>query len=250
MPRRPPPRDPGHRAMSLAIAEPAPADLYDTALRSAGCPGERWMWFARYEGGPRHCLAGALGQWVGTADDADRELLARASGTVLDAGCGPGRLVAELAAQGREAAGIDTSRVAVTLTRALGATAVRGSIFAPVPGEGGWDTVLLADGNIGIGGDPVALLTRCRELLAPGGRVLAELDPPGTGLRAARVRLERGDERGSWFPWAHVGVDAVAGPAGAAGLAVEATWERDGRWFVALVSLVAQEPVRRLGLVS
>ena len=234
--------------MSLAIADPVPADLYDTALRSAGRPEERWRWFARYEGGPRHSLAGALGQWVGRADDADRDLLARARGTVLDAGCGPGRLVAELAAQGREAVGIDTSRVAVALTRALGATAVRRSIFQPVPGEGGWDSVLLADGNIGIGGDPVALLTRCRDLLAPDGRVLAELDRPGTGLRAARVRLERGVERGSWFPWAHVGVDAVAGPAAAAGLEVTATWELDGRWFAALAAGGA--PVVRLDRAS
>ena len=30
----------------------------------------------------------------------------------------------------------------------------------PMPGEGRWDTVLLADGNIGIGGAPVALLRR------------------------------------------------------------------------------------------
>ncbi|MBN1093424.1 class I SAM-dependent methyltransferase [Blastococcus sp. TML/M2B] len=201
--------------MSLAIAEPAPADLYDTALRSAGSPAERWRWFARYEGGGRHSLAGALGQWVGTADDADRELLDRAEGTVLDAGCGPGRLAAELAGQGREALGVDTSREAVRIARGLGATAVRRSVFEPVPAEGGWDTVLLADGNIGIGGDPVALLSRCRELLTPTGRVLVELGRPGTGLRAGRVRLERGAERGSWFPWAQVGADAVAVPAAA-----------------------------------
>jgi SAM-dependent methyltransferase len=232
--------------MSVAIADPAPADLYDTALRSAGSPGERWRWFARYEDGPRRSLDGALRQWVGAADDADRELLARAEGLVLDAGCGPGRLVAELAAQGREAVGVDISPAAITLTRALGATAVHRSLFEPLPGEGAWDTVLLADGNIGIGGDPVALLARCRELLAPGGRVLAELDPPGTGLRADRVRLERGAERGSWFPWAHVGVDAVAGPARTAGLEMDATWERDGRWFASL----AARPAGHLGPVS
>ncbi len=232
--------------MSLAIVELPTTDLYDTALRSADEPGERWRWFARYEGGRRHSLAGALAQWVGSADDADRDLLARARGTVLDAGCGPGRLVGELAGQGREAVGVDTSPVAITLTRALGAPAIRRSIFDPVPAEGSWDSVLLADGNIGIGGDPVALLTRCRELLAPAGRILVELDPPGTGVRTARVRLERGAERGDWFRWAHVGVDAVAGPAAAAGLEVDGTWERDGRSFAALTD----RPAPLLGLAS
>lgn len=227
--------------MSLAIAGRSATDLYDTALRCADEPGERWRWFARYEGGRRYSLAGALGQWVGTADDADRDLLARAEGAVLDAGCGPGRLAAELAYQGREALGVDTSEVAVRIARQLGATAVRRSVFQPVPAEGSWDTVLLADGNIGIGGDPVALLARCRELLTPAGRVLVELDPPGTGLRATRVRLERGAERGSWFPWAHVGVDAVAGPAAAAGLEVDETWDLDGRSFASLAPSAGED---------
>ena len=154
---------------------------------------------------------------------------------MLDAGCGPGRLVIELARQGRESVGIDTSRVAVRLARTSGATALCRSIFDPLPGEGGWDAVLLADGNIGIGGDPAALLARCRELAGPAGRVLVELDPPGTGLRADRVRLERGAQSGSWFDWAHVGVDAIDGPAAEAGLRVEETWQRGGRSFAVLI---------------
>ena len=32
---------------------------------------------------------------------------------------------------------------------------LRRDLFAPLPGEGRWHHVLLADGNIGIGGDPV-----------------------------------------------------------------------------------------------
>lgn len=236
--------------MSVAIADPAPADLYDTALRSAGRPEERWQWFVRYEGGRRHSLADALGQWVGSADDVDRDLLGRAAGAVLDAGCGPGRLVAELAAQGREALGVDTSTVAIALTRALGGTAVHRSIFDPVPGEGGWDTVLLADGNIGIGGDPAALLARCRELVAPTGRVLVELDRAGIGLRTTRIRLERGTARGSWIPWAHVGLDAVDDPAEEAGLEVVSTWQCAGRSFASLAPCTDERSVVRLDRAS
>ena len=72
-------------------------------------------------------------------------------------------------------------------------------------------------------------------------RVLVELDPPGTGLRATRVRLERGSERGTWFPWAHVGIDAVAEPAAAAGLEVDCTWDSDGRSFASLAPSTGDE---------
>ena len=225
--------------MTPLLAVPQPTDLYAAALHSMSEPGGHRHWYARYEDGPRRSLGEALRRWCGTADAADRDLLDRAPGAVLDLGCGPGRLVIELARQGRQGAGVDTSRVAVRLARMAGATALCRSIFDPVPGEGGWDSVLLADGNIGIGGDPVRLLARCRELIGPDGRVLVELDPPGTGLRADRVRLERGSERGSWFAWAHVGADAVARPAAEAGLRAEETWERAGRSFAVLAPTVA-----------
>lgn len=91
---------------------------------------------------------------------------------------------------------------------------------------------------MGIGGDPAALLTRCRDLVGPTGQVLVELDPPGTGLRYHRVRLEHGAQRGSWFDWAHVGVDAVDDPAARAGLCVHETWEKAGRSF----ALLAPQP--------
>ena len=228
--------------MSLAIAQPT--DLYAAALHSMTEPGGHRHWYARYEDGPRRSLGEALRRWCGSADATDQDLLARAPGTVLDLGCGPGRLVIELARQGRQGAGVDTSRVAVHLARKAGATALCRSIFDPVPGEGGWDSVLLADGNIGIGGDPAALLARCRQLIGPTGRVLAELDAPGTGMRSDRVRLERGSQRGSWFDWAHVGVDAIDGPAAAAGLRVSETWERAGRSFAALVPDAVVRPLR------
>jgi SAM-dependent methyltransferase len=223
------------------LAVPRPTDLYAAALRSMA---ERSMaepaglrhWYARYEDGPRRSLTEALRRWCGTADATDLDLLARAPGAVLDLGCGPGRLVIELGRQGRQAAGVDTSRVAVRLARKAGATALCRSMFAPLPGEGAWDSVLLADGNIGIGGDPVTLLRRCRDLIGAAGRVLVELDPPGTGMRADRVRLERGGQRGHWFAWAHVGADAIEGPAADAGLRVEETWQRAGRSFAALVA--------------
>ena len=45
------------------------------------------------------------------------------------------------------------------------------------PATGRWQTVLLADGNVGLGGDPRRVLRRAAELLRRGGRCIAEFDP-------------------------------------------------------------------------
>jgi len=128
---------------------------------------------------------------------------------VLDIGCGPGRHVAALRAAGQSSLGLDLSPVAVSITRGRGADAVLGSVFHDVPRAGSWATALLLDGNIGIGGAPGALLSRARELLAPAGTVLVELDPPGRRTSLTQVRLEAPGVVSEWFVWAHVGVDGI-----------------------------------------
>jgi hypothetical protein len=93
--------------------------------------------------------------------------------------------------------------------------------------------VLLADGNVGIGGDPVVLLRRCRTLAQPDGRVLVELQAPGTGCATVRTRLERNGEVTAWFDWATW--ESTRSPAGGAGrLHVQDTWHAGGRWFASL----------------
>jgi SAM-dependent methyltransferase len=136
------------------------------------------------------------------------------------------------------ALGVDPAPAACALARSRGAAVLQRSVFDPLPGAGRWRTIVLADGNIGIGGDPVRLLRRCRDLLAPGGTVVVEVEAPSstTGWRRHRVRLERGPVHGPWFSWAVVGAPAVAGLAVAAGLEVRRlqhiTEER--RWFAHL----------------
>jgi hypothetical protein len=51
--------------------------------------------------------------------------------------------------------------------RARGVPVILGDAFGPVPYEGRWQHVLLADGNIGIGGSPRALLHRVTSMLRP-----------------------------------------------------------------------------------
>jgi SAM-dependent methyltransferase len=185
-------------------------------------------------------------RWHAEPSPHEEALLAGMAAPVLDVGCGPGRLVLGIARRGEVALGVDPAPAAVALARDRGAAVLQRSVFDPLPGAGRWRTILLADGNIGIGGDPLRLLQRCRDLLAADGTVVAEVEPPA-GVPAAtnshrsgwglyRARLERGDTHGPWFSWAVVGADAIAGLAYTAGLALLRLEHvaAEGRWFAHL----------------
>lgn len=175
-------------------------------------------------------------RWRATPDPGDELLLNSCTGPTIDIGCGPGRLTAALTERGVAALGTDISAVAVRLTLAAGAPAVRRDVFDRQPGEGRWRHALLADGNIGIGGDPVRLLRRVRELLCAGGSALVEVEPPGSGLRHDRVRVSTDETDGArWFDWAWLGSDAAADAAAEAGLTTNWLREAGGRWFTELV---------------
>ncbi len=175
-------------------------------------------------------------RWYSEPSPGEMQLLHGIAGPVLDVGCGPGRLVVGLGRLGVMALGIDPAPGAVRACRERGAPVLQRSVFQRLPAEGRWGTVLLADGNVGIGGDPVRLIARCRDLAGPEGHVLVELASAGTGLRQHRARLECGHDVGPWFDWAEVGVDAIAEVAGAAGLAPFncQPLAGEGRWFATL----------------
>ena len=173
-------------------------------------------------------------EWLRPASHADRLLLGHCRGVTLDIGCGPGRMGAHLNQQGHCVLGVDIVREAVEQARRRGVPAMRRSVFEPMPGEGCWDTVLLADGNIGIGGAPLALLRRTAELLDRGGRVVCDLAAPGTGLRVHAARLVTHLRNSDPFPWAEVGPEAIGPLADQAGLRVLHLRKRHGRWFAVL----------------
>jgi SAM-dependent methyltransferase len=175
-------------------------------------------------------------RWCAPPDEADLTLLVRCRGAVLDIGCGPGRLVAGVARRGLPVLGLDVSPAAVERTRGAGGAVLRRSVFDRLPAEGRWSTALLADGNIGIGGDPVALLRRVGEILAPGGRLLAEAAPYEVDERMT-VRVEDGRGRqGRDFLWARLGPDALWAAARAAEWTAAEEWTAGGRRFTALVN--------------
>jgi SAM-dependent methyltransferase len=209
-----------------------PAELLYGRLLASAVGGEPVEARVRIADGRAQQLP--LRRWLAPVDAADRAVLAHAAAPVLDIGCGPGRHLAALAAAGHEGLGLDLSPVAVRLARARGAEAILRSVFADVPRAGAWATALLLDGNIGIGGAPVALLARTRALVAPGGAVLVEVGPPDARTRRVRVRLETNGAISPWFGWATVGARGIAPVARAAGLEPRATIVAGRRWFARL----------------
>jgi SAM-dependent methyltransferase len=172
-------------------------------------------------------------RWSGPADADDAWLLDRCVGPTVDLGCGPGRLLVGLVRRGVPALGVDHSAVAQARCRARAVVMVRRDVFARLPGEGRWRHVLLADGNVGIGGDPARLLARAARLLAPGGTVLVETDAAAERDWRGTVRVRTAAGFGPTTPWARIGADVLGALAEPLGLAVVA--RRSGqRAFVAL----------------
>ncbi|MFF5174694.1 class I SAM-dependent methyltransferase [Micromonospora sp. NPDC000089] len=208
--------------------DPAGADGFGAVLggRDAGA-----HWLVRADGGRSRL---PVDRWHGSAEPATAAVVRRCAGPTLDLGCGPGRLTVALARAGLSALGVDICARAVALTRSRGAAAVQADLFDPLPAEGRWAHLVLLDGNIGIGGDPAALLRRCRALLHPAGTLLVELDPPGTGAWRGQAHVVSGAHRGPSFHWARLDTRAVVGPAAEAGLAVRELFRTGRRWFAEL----------------
>lgn len=172
-------------------------------------------------------------RWRGPADVDDAWLLDRCTGPTVDLGCGPGRLLVALARRSVPALGVDHSAVAQAQCRARGVVMVRRDVFARVPGEGRWGHVLLADGNVGIGGDPARLLARAAGLLAVGGTLLVETDLTPERDWRGTVQVRGADGSGPPVRWARVGAEALARLAAPLGLAV-VSWRPGVRTFVEL----------------
>jgi SAM-dependent methyltransferase len=174
-----------------------------------------------------------VGSWVRPASVADLTALDGATGPTLDVGCGPGRMVRAAAARSIPALGIDVAPHAVARTRVDGGMALRRSVFHALPLEGRWQRILLMDGNVGIGGDPEALLERCRALLSPLGAIVVEADPDADlDVRSLCTVCDDEGNESEPFPWARLGWRAVEAVARRAGLVVLAHWETAGRHFV------------------
>ncbi|WP_307868480.1 class I SAM-dependent methyltransferase [Micromonospora sp. C95] len=205
--------------------------VFDTAIdrAAAGIPA---AFTARHASGGVYRFDPAA--WCRDAIAGDDALIGCCTGPTLDVGCGPGRLTSALSHAGRPALGIDVSASAVLLARRRGAAVLQRDVFGPVPGAGRWRHLLLADGNIGIGGDPYRLLRRCRQLLAVDGRLHAELAPAGTPAWSGTATVQHPDGADRTLPWACVPLEDLAGLADATAMRVLDSWTEAGRWFATL----------------
>lgn len=203
-------------------------NLYDRALTGERC------WIRREDG----AVSGLpVHSWLraGTAGTGfDATMVGLCDGPTIDLGCGPGRLVADLVQRGVPALGVDQSATAVAIARRRGAPALRRDLFETLPGTGRWSTVLLADGNVGIGGDPLRVLRRAAELLGSTGRCVVEVDTVTRGVHSHWVRLESAMAVGPWFRWATVGVDGLRSLAGDVGLSMRTAASMGDRMLATL----------------
>jgi SAM-dependent methyltransferase len=113
--------------------------------------------------------------------DRERDLVASASGTVLDVGAGAGRHALALQERGLPVLALDPSPGAVETMRARGVhDTFLGSVYDLDDGAR-FDTFLLLGNNLGLVGSPneaPRFLARLRSLAAPGARILGScIDP-------------------------------------------------------------------------
>ncbi len=176
-----------------------------------------------------------IDRYLAECDDADRSVLDRCTGPVLDIGCGPGRIVQALTERGVAALGVDIASTAVELTRLRGGAALNRDLFARIPGEGRWPTALVLDGNVGIGGDAGRLLERLGAVLSPSGRAVVETDPDDAADEQLCVRFAMGGvAMGPEFGWSVVGADALLTYGAPLGFYASADWSLAGRRFIEL----------------
>lgn len=202
------------------------AEALDAAFAGVACE------LVRADGRAKRFMAH---RWTGPATAVDVALFVDpCTGATLDVGCGPGRLTVAISEKGLPALGIDISAEAVRLARERGAAAMQLDVLREQPEGWKWTNVLLADGNIGLGGDPALLLRRLLTNLEPGGTMLVELAGPGVRADRQRIHLRVGDRTCDPFDWATLGTDEIDRVAASAGMTVLGVRSLAGRYVATL----------------
>lgn len=91
-------------------------------------------------------------------------------GRLLEVGCGSGGMLKGFANQGWQATGVDFDPVAVAACQSKGLRVELGTLEAQLYSRSSFDAVVMSH-VIEHVHDPIALLSECRRILAPGGRL-------------------------------------------------------------------------------
>ena len=122
----------------------------------------------------------------------------KATGRVLDIGCGAGRHALAMAARGLDVTGLEPSAGAAQVARDRGVSVLEGRLDQLAEGE--YDTIVMLGNNLSLLAGPgiaPALLTRLAGRAAPGAVLLGQsIDPYATDEAVHKAYHRRNRDRG------------------------------------------------------
>jgi SAM-dependent methyltransferase len=131
----------------------------------------------------------------------ERRAIRHVRGSVLDVGCGAGRVALHLQEGGHDVTGIDVSPLAVKVCKLRGLDDARTQSITSISSKTGvFDTIVMMGNNFGLMGDATRarwLLRRMRRMTGPRGRIVAtSTDVYGTSDPSHRAYQRANVERG------------------------------------------------------
>jgi SAM-dependent methyltransferase len=248
--------------MTAPVDGPVPGDAFGQALARCWAsgiqPGQAFEVIERDDG---YLGVGDAARYFASPEDwspAERQAVWRASGRILDIGCGAGRHAVVLRDGGHDVTGLELSPGAAGVARDRGIRVVEGSIVAPPSGLGRFDTLLLLGNNLGLLGSATTagrVLTNLADLAAPDARVIGiGMDPYQTTVvehlayhelnrhrgrypGQIRMRVRDGVVATDWFDYLFLSPDEFVA------LVAESRWKvdhidtEDGPNYLAVLSL-------------
>jgi len=149
---------------------------------------------------------------ISQPDSLEEALLAFGTGKFLDIGCGAGRIIRFLTAQGHDVVGIDIDSKLVYLCRELTGQPIHLLSWEQMDVLGGFDTLLLCNRSLGIGGkiDGVKrLFNQCADSANHGGRLIFDSYQimGTTGVLERMLQYKYCGQYSDPFPWIHISLD-------------------------------------------
>jgi SAM-dependent methyltransferase len=187
----------------------------------------------------------------------EREAIQHAHGTVLDIGCGAGRVPLYLQQRGHKVLAIDNSPLAIKVARLRGVKAARVLSIREIQTlRGPFDTIVLYGNNFGLFGGMTRtrrLLAAMRKITSPHATIIAAASDPyktsdpvhlayqqrnrerGRMPGQLRLRIRYRQFRGDWFDYLFASPAEVRGIVANTGWTVSAIVESQGSGYVAIL---------------